>query len=84
MKCLQYLCLIGQFCEIAGAYFLFRYSVPPHINKLSGTWIGGRTDVTKELADNKRYENLTKLGFGLILLGFLLVIPISIYNCFCN
>lgn len=86
MNYLQYLNLIGQLCELIGAYLLFKYGIPPHINKTSNTILyhRGEIDTQKEIIDNNKYSKLTKFGFGLILIGFLFSFSYSICNVISN
>jgi hypothetical protein len=83
MKYIQIITLVSQILEVIGAYLLFKFSLPPHINKLSGVFapdIDNQPDYTKELADNKKYEKCTKYGFLLVFIGFLLNFLVYIYN----
>jgi hypothetical protein len=85
MKTLPTLYFCGQLMEIVGAYLLFRYGTPKHIltNSVWGN-TGDKEARPKREAENKRYRQLTRVGFACILLGFILQFPISISNCFNN
>jgi hypothetical protein len=77
--------ILAQVCNIVGAYLLFKYSLPPHINKFSGSFIGvSELDFLKEDSDNKKYAKNTKLGFLLVLIGFSLSLPINLSALFCS
>jgi hypothetical protein len=67
--------LISQLLGISGSYLLYKYSVSPHINKSSMTWIytfNSAPDLNKEKNDNESFARLTKTGFILLLLSFIL------------
>lgn len=69
--------------EVFGAYLLFRYGTPKHVltNSVWGN-TGDAEKRPKKESENKRYRHLTRVGFGFILFGFLLQLPISVHNCF--
>lgn len=79
-----HLYLAGQFCEIFGAFLLFKYSLPPSLNRLRGAITFNDTDkLTEEQEkDEKKSTTLYKRGFLLILIGFFLQLPSCISNVF--
>jgi hypothetical protein len=83
MKTTQFIILFSQVLEVCGAYLLFKYSLPPYLNKFSipmAPDISKAPDIKKQDIDNNKYAKLTKLGFLLVLIGFAINFIISINN----
>lgn len=77
---MKYLSLVGQILEIIGAAILFQYGVPPYTPKYGGAVITYSGVTPEQKGKTKRYSKMNKIGFGFILIGFLLQGFQSVFN----
>ena len=75
--------LLGQILEIIGAFLLFRYSLPPFVQRFSyQAQQGGENPTDEMLSLDKLYAKTSKRGFALIWIGFCLQVPTTLYNLY--
>jgi hypothetical protein len=73
--------LIALILGIKGAYLLYKYSVPPFIQKFSKpTQFGGVGPTPEQIRLDKDYQKYSKRGFSLILASFLLQLVANLYS----
>ena len=62
----------GLVFDIAGALLLWKYGLPEAINKDGSINLILEQKNSKEVAKGKRYDNMSKIALGLLILGFAL------------
>jgi hypothetical protein len=84
---LQWLNALGQIFEIIGGVVLYFFAVPPYIPIARITQMGGPSNeiVEKRLSDRELYASRAKIGFRMLVIGFLLQFSLSthvLYNSY--
>lgn len=63
---------LGLILDIIGAYLLFRFGLPPSIDRTGANHlVGGGTD-NEEVEKGKLYDSRSAIGFELLIFGFVL------------
>ena len=71
---------IGLILDIIGAALIFKYGLPEEISRNGNSYRISEQDDSYEKDIAKRYDKLSKLGFRLLIVGFLLQLISSIIN----
>jgi hypothetical protein len=78
---MQLLSLFGFLLEVIGAYLLYRYGVPKHVLTDSPFGaVGAKEARPKKEAENLQYRKNSRLGFGLMCIGFIAQFAYSLYQ----
>lgn len=78
MECSKIINSIGLLCDIAGAIIIFKFGLPPaieknrtgHIDIIDGS--GFNTNRQNEIDEDNKYKKWNKIGLILLILGFVL------------
>jgi hypothetical protein len=71
---------IGLILDIIGAYLIFKYGLPEELSRTGATFIVTEEENADEIVKAKKYDKLSKLGFRLLIVGFLFQLISSIIN----
>lgn len=63
---------IGLICDIIGVVMLFKYGLPAEVNQHGHSFLIGEQDDEEEKIKWKKYNFLSKIALGFLLLGFVL------------
>ena len=74
---------IGLILDITGAVLIFKYGLPEEISRNGNSYRISEQDDSYEKEKAKKYDKVSKLGFRLLILGFILQL-ISSLNSICN
>jgi hypothetical protein len=78
---LTYLYLLGQVLEISGAYLIFHYGLPPFIERIPITRFDYSGLEPEKIKADEEYQKFNRIGFRLIMFGFIAGLPLNIFNC---
>jgi hypothetical protein len=77
---IKWIAPIGLILDIIGAYLIFKYGLPEELSRTGATFIITEEEDPDEIVKAKKYDKLSKLGFRLLIVGFLLQLISSIIN----
>lgn len=78
---LKLLYFVGFVIQMYGGYLLYKHSYPPNIDAFGTFYLfDGITPEQQNKHDN--YLRKSKLGFTLLLIGFIFQAPLNFVNCF--
>lgn len=63
---------VGLLFDIVGVVLLWRFGLPPSVDRMGYKYIVTSDRNEAEIASAKRYDLLSHIGLGLIVVGFLL------------
>jgi hypothetical protein len=62
---------IGLILDIIGAYLIFKYGLPEEVSKTGSINLVLEKVEPKEVEKAKKFDRLSKIGFYLLILGFI-------------
>jgi hypothetical protein len=68
----------GLILDIIGAIFIYKYGLPEEVSRTGSTNIVFTKVDTKEIEKGKRFDKWSKIGFYLLIVGFLFQLISSI------
>ena len=75
---LKYIGAIGLILDIIGACLIFMYGLPEEISRTGFNSLGTEQEDEDEKAKGKKYDRCSKIGFYLLILGFIFQLASSI------
>ena len=78
----QLIYIAGLSSDVTGAYLLFRYGISPYIPKIPQQTFVTKAGAEYMAKDVAKFERLSKLGFKLIIAGFMCQLVQAIYTLF--
>ena len=79
---LKLLSPIGLMMDIIGAYLIFKFGLPEEISRTGSDYLVFNSGNPEEKALAAKYDKYSKIGFRLLMLGFILQLIPSIFNLF--
>lgn len=77
---IKYIGAIGLILDIMGAYLIFKYGLPEEVSRTGSIGLILEQEDEEEKAKGKKYDKFSKIGFYLLILGFVFQLVSSILN----
>lgn len=79
---LKLLSPLGLIFDIIGAFLIFKYGLPEEISRSGSSYMVNDDHSPDEKTLAAKYDKLSKIGFSLLIAGFILQLIPSIFNLF--
>lgn len=68
---IKYIGAIGLILDIIGAYLIFKYGLPEEVSRTGSIGLILEQEDEEEKEKGKKYDTFSKIGFYLLILGFI-------------
>ena len=75
---IKWLSPIGLILDIIGAVFIYKYGLPEEVSRTGSINLVLEQEDEEEIEKGKRFDRLSKIGFYLLIVGFLFQLISSI------
>ncbi len=75
---IRWLGSIGLILDIVGAFLIYKYGLPEEVSRTGSVSLVLEQEDIEEKEKGKRYDCLSKIGFSLLILGFVFQLISSI------
>lgn len=77
-EAIKWLGSVGLFLDIIGAFLIYKYGLPEEVSRTGLISRAVEQEDPEEVEKGKRYDRLSKIGFFLLILGFIFQLVSSI------
>lgn len=82
MELIKILGPFGLILDIAGAYLIFKFGLPEEISRTGSGFLVIAGENPEEIAKAKKYDKFSKIGFYLLIFGFVFQLISSIKSMY--